>query len=140
MFRIARVLSSSTLVRTTLSTRTYVSGAPADGISVTVCGGGNAAHVAAGMYSRAGAKVNMFFSFEEEARKFREGHSGAITVENFECSTAAENLGITVKLANEEYTAPILGNISHKAEDVIPGSDMVKCRSQPTILKAISRF
>lgn len=92
MFRIARVLSSSTLVRTTLSTRTYVSGAPADGISVTVCGGGNAAHVAAGMYSRAGAKVNMFFSFEEEARKFREGHSGAITVENFECSTAQKTL------------------------------------------------
>jgi thioredoxin reductase len=39
---------------------------------VTVCGGGNAAHVAAGMFSKQGADVNLYFSFEEEAQRFRE--------------------------------------------------------------------
>ncbi|EGD79730.1 hypothetical protein, variant [Salpingoeca rosetta] len=33
-------------------------------LTVTVCGGGNAAHVAAGMFSNQGAEVKLFFSFE----------------------------------------------------------------------------
>ncbi len=47
-----------------------------------MCGGGNAAHVAAGMFSDQGANVNLFFSFEDEAKRFREGceRNGGVTV------------------------------------------------------------
>eukprot|EP01147_Barroeca_monosierra_P010816 gene10816-2895_t len=40
---------------------------------VTVCGGGNAAHVAIGMFTDQGADVNLYLSFEEEVKAFREG-------------------------------------------------------------------
>ena len=56
---------------------------------MTVCGGGNAAHVAVGMFSDQGADVNMYFSFEEEARKFREA-----------CEATA---GVTVNAYNGTY-------------------------------------
>ena len=58
-------------------------GGKAAGITITVCGGGNAAHIAAGMYANNGATVNLFFSFEDEAKRFREAceANGGVDVE-----------------------------------------------------------
>lgn len=43
-------------------------------------GGGNAAHVAAGMYSHRGAKVNMFLSDEKEVQQWQQHMQGGIEV------------------------------------------------------------
>ena len=75
-------------------------------MQVTVCGGGNAAHIAAGMFTHNGADVNLFFSFEEEAQKFRKG-----------CEA---NNGVEVRSKTGTYKAkPKV--ISSKAEEVRGG-------------------
>eukprot|EP01147_Barroeca_monosierra_P003913 gene3912-6393_t len=78
--------------------------------TVTVCGGGNAAHVAAGMFAHQGATVNLFFSFEDEAKRFREG--------------CKRNGGVTVHTHTETYVGTP-NVITSKAEEAIPGSDMI---------------
>lgn len=52
----------------------------AEGRVVTVCGGGNAAHVAAGMYSHHGATVNLFLSLERERDVWNAAKDEGITV------------------------------------------------------------
>ncbi|EGD74063.1 hypothetical protein PTSG_05755 [Salpingoeca rosetta] len=77
---------------------------------VTVCGGGNAAHVAVGMFTTQGADVNLFFSFEEEARKFRKG-----------CERTG---GVTVNTKDGSYKA-MPKAISNDPAEVIPDSDLI---------------
>eukprot|EP00043_Microstomoeca_roanoka_P021353 m.255133 g.255133 ORF g.255133 m.255133 type:complete len:405 (-) comp19135_c0_seq1:258-1472(-) len=82
----------------------------ASGLVVTICGGGNAAHVAAGMFASRGATVNLYFSFEDEAKRFKEG-----------CDKAG---GVTVKRKAKTYFGkPAV--ISHKPEECIPSTDIV---------------
>lgn len=81
-----------------------------DKITVTVCGGGNAAHVAAGMFSDQGANVNLFFSFEDEAKRFREG--------------CERNGGVTVTTKKETYKG-VPQVITSNAEEAVKGSDLV---------------
>lgn len=83
---------------------------PAKGINVTVCGGGNAAHIAAGMFAKNGADVNLFFSFEEEAAKFKKA-----------CDAAG---GVTVTTKDGSYTG-MPKVISAKAEEAIPQADVI---------------
>lgn len=83
------------------------------GITVTVCGGGNAAHVAAGMYASQGAKVNLFFSFEDEAKRFRDG-----------MEANPKGAGVTVE-AKEQTLQGKPNCVSHKPEDVIPEADII---------------
>lgn len=50
-------------------------------VCLVVCtGGGNAAHVAAGMYSLHGAKVNMFLSDDNEEQRWQDNIAGGIQV------------------------------------------------------------
>eukprot|EP00043_Microstomoeca_roanoka_P012280 m.118361 g.118361 ORF g.118361 m.118361 type:complete len:420 (+) comp15447_c0_seq2:292-1551(+) len=79
-------------------------------LTVTVCGGGNAVHVAAGMFAHQGADVNLFFSFEDEAKRFREA------CDKFD--------GITVFTKTETYKGkPKVMTAS--PEEAIPGSDLI---------------
>eukprot|EP00049_Salpingoeca_infusionum_P004883 m.85048 g.85048 ORF g.85048 m.85048 type:complete len:419 (+) comp12772_c0_seq1:297-1553(+) len=78
--------------------------------TVTVCGGGNASHIAAGMFGQRGDEVRLFFSFADEAAKFRVG--------------CEKNGGVTVTSKTEQYTGqPSI--ISAEAAEVIPGSDVI---------------
>lgn len=52
----------------------------AESCVVTVCGGGNAAHTAAGMYSHHGATVNLFLSLERESEAWNAAKQDGITV------------------------------------------------------------
>ncbi|EDQ91335.1 uncharacterized protein MONBRDRAFT_1409, partial [Monosiga brevicollis MX1] len=68
---------------------------------ITVCGGGNAAHVAAGRLVSGtrwhGADVKLFFSFEDEAKRFREGceRNGGVTVTTKESTYKGMPIAIT---------------------------------------------
>eukprot|EP00049_Salpingoeca_infusionum_P005690 m.95314 g.95314 ORF g.95314 m.95314 type:complete len:407 (+) comp13055_c0_seq3:200-1420(+) len=87
-----------------------MSARPAEGINVTICGGGNAAHIAAGMFGSRGANVSLYFSFEEEAKKFKAA-----------CDEAG---GVTVVRKEQTYFGTPVA-ISHRPEDVIPNADIV---------------
>ncbi len=52
----------------------------AEGCVVTVCGGGNAAHTAVGMYSHHGASVNLYLSSEKEYDAWNAAKQDGITV------------------------------------------------------------
>ncbi|EGD78612.1 hypothetical protein PTSG_01589 [Salpingoeca rosetta] len=82
----------------------------AEGITVTVCGGGNAAHIAAGMFASRGATVNLFFSFKDEAERFKAA-----------CDKAG---GVTVTRKDKTYFGqPKV--ISHDPAECIPMTDIV---------------
>jgi hypothetical protein len=83
---------------------------PAKGLTVTVCGGGNAAHIAAGMFSKNGADVNLFFSFDDEAKRFKAA-----------CDKAG---GVTVTTKTTSYTG-MPKVITASAEEAITGADLV---------------
>jgi len=102
---------------------------PAKGLTVTVCGGGNAAHIAAGMYSKNGAEVNLFFSFADEAKRFKES-----------CDKAG---GVTVTTKDTAYTG-IPKVITADPAEAIPNSDLilliVPAFAHEPILKQIAPF
>lgn len=85
-------------------------GGPADGITVTVCGGGNAAHVAAAMYSHNGATVNLFLSLDKEVASWRDAQAGGIQLHK--------------KQDGSQYTGHV-HTVSNNARDVIPQSDLI---------------
>lgn len=75
-----------------------------------VAGGGNAAHVAAGMFANNGHEVNLFFSFEEEAKAFRTG-----------CEAGD---GVTVTYLDESYKGkPSV--ISADPAEAVPGAEVI---------------
>lgn len=78
---------------------------------ITICGGGNAAHTSAGLFStNPEHQVNVYISFPEEAGKWQRGIS--------------ENEGITVSTTNQE-TKGKPNKVSSSAEEVVPGSQLV---------------
>jgi hypothetical protein len=80
-------------------------------MKITICGGGNAAHVAAGLASaRQQAEVNVYLPFAEEEQKWQKGIS--------------EQGGITVRFSNGEVTGRP-ARISSDPAQVIPGSELV---------------
>ncbi|EDQ92825.1 uncharacterized protein MONBRDRAFT_30783 [Monosiga brevicollis MX1] len=102
---------------------------PAEGITITVCGGGNAAHIAAGMFAKNGANVNLFFSFEDEAKRFKEA-----------CDKAG---GVTVTTKTTSYTGqPKV--ITADPKTAIEGADLilliVPAFAHEPILKQIAPF
>ena len=93
-----------------LSIESFGEGTTPSGKNIVIAGGGNAAHVAAGMFAHMGANVNMFLSFPEEAENIRKG--------------VLENGGITVELEGESYRgSPNV--VSSEAIEVIPGADLI---------------
>lgn len=85
---------------------------------VVIAGGGNAAHVAAGMFAKQGADVRMYVSLPEEAKEIRDGvaANGGITVHKPADTDAPE----------ESYTAAISPDaISSNPADVIPDAELV---------------
>lgn len=82
----------------------------AEGLTVTVCGGGNAAHVAAGMYSHHGATVNLFLSLDKEAAAWNAAKGGGITVHK--------------KYEQETYQGKVTTASTNPA-DVIPTADII---------------
>lgn len=77
---------------------------------VTICGGGNAAHVAAGMYSHKGAEVNMFLSDPKEAQLWQQHLKDGIEVHR--------------RYEGDTYTGSVTAASSNPAE-VIPQADFI---------------
>ncbi|KAJ8907726.1 hypothetical protein NDN08_007832 [Rhodosorus marinus] len=59
--------------------------------NVTVCGGGNAAHVGAAMFAKQGCKTNMYLSLPKEAEKMKAG----IAEGGIECQQTADDNHMT---------------------------------------------
>lgn len=99
-------------------------------MQITICGGGNAAHAAAGLLAAEGEhRVSVYLSFENEAQLWREG-------------TAAQG-GIRVVRPD----GSVLGlpeGISSDPAEVIPGSELVLLAlpsfAHETILKEIAPY
>ena len=80
-------------------------------MQITICGGGNAAHTATGIFSaNKNHHVNVYISFPEEAKRWRDGIS--------------ENGGITVSGPSRSITGRPQ-SISSTASEVIHGSQLV---------------
>jgi len=97
---------------------------------ITICGGGNAAHTAAGLFAaREEHRVNVYLSYEKEAQSWREG--------------VFTRGGILVRRANDS----LLGRpyrISAEPSVVIPGAQIVilalPAFAHETVLKEISEY
>lgn len=83
----------------------------AAGLVVTVCGGGNAAHVAAAMYSHHGAKVHMYLSLEKEAQEWQ-------------AAAVRDGIELHKKYEGETYVSRVASATSDPAA-VIPESDVI---------------
>ena len=84
---------------------------PTAAVTVTVCGGGNAAHVMAGDLGSRGYTVNLYLPFRDEAERFK---------------AALPSRGLKINYTTKgrvSYSKP--GNISKNAEDVIPGAKFI---------------
>ncbi|MCK5674888.1 MAG: NAD/NADP octopine/nopaline dehydrogenase family protein [Spirochaetales bacterium] len=86
-----------------------------DGIRVCICGGGNAAHVMAGLFSsgnnKAVKKVSIFSNFSDTAEKMRMG--------------VEKNDGIKVHMPDGKIVIGKPDVISGNAADVIPDSNLI---------------
>lgn len=78
-----------------------------DDTNITICGGGNAAHILVGLLAQRGYTVNVYAPFSNEAEQWNKSN------------------GVTIQLPNEQSAFGKPNQVSKFPENVIPQADLV---------------